>query len=59
LVVQKGPGRRSRYAIRWLRRLLEEDENLTVEEAALAASALAELGRGLAGWAKRVPFSFA
>jgi hypothetical protein len=44
LVVQKDPGRRSRYAVRWLCRLLEEDENLTVEEAALAASALAALG---------------
>jgi hypothetical protein len=44
LVVQKDPGRRSRYAVRWLLRLLEEDENLTIEEAALAASALAALG---------------
>jgi ribosomal protein S7 len=43
LVVQKDPGRRSRYAVRWLLRLLEEDENLTIE-AALAASALAALG---------------
>jgi hypothetical protein len=30
--------------VRWLRRLLEEDENLSIEEAALAASALAALG---------------
>jgi hypothetical protein len=44
LVVQKEPGRRSRYAVRWLRRLLEEDENLTIEDASLAASALAALG---------------
>ena len=44
LVVQKDPGRPSRYAVRWLRRLLEEDEHLTIEEAALAASALAGLG---------------
>ena len=44
LVVQKDPGRRSRYAVRWLRRLLEEDQNLTIEEASLAASALAALG---------------
>jgi hypothetical protein len=44
LAAQKGSGRRSRYAVRWLRRLLEEDENLTVEEAVLAASALAALG---------------
>jgi hypothetical protein len=44
LVVQKEPGRRSRYAVRWLRRLLEEDQNLTIEDASLAASALAALG---------------
>jgi hypothetical protein len=30
LVVQKDPGRRSRYTVRWLLRLLEEDENLTI-----------------------------
>jgi hypothetical protein len=30
--------------VRWLRRLLEEDETLTIEEAAFAASALAALG---------------
>jgi hypothetical protein len=46
LVVQKDPGRRSRFTVRWLRRLLEEDESLTIEEAALAASALAALGGG-------------
>jgi hypothetical protein len=28
----------SRYAVRWLRRLHEEDKNLTIEEAALATS---------------------
>ena len=44
LVVQKDPARRSRYVVRWLRRLLEEDELLTIEEAALAASALTALG---------------
>ncbi len=44
LVAQKEPGRRSRYAVRWLRRLLDEDAHLTIEEAALAASALAALG---------------
>jgi hypothetical protein len=50
LVAQKEPGRRSRYAVRWLLRLLQEDENLTIEEAALAASALAALGgRGHSG----------
>jgi hypothetical protein len=44
LVVQKDPGRRSRYTVRWLLRLLEEDKNLTIDEAVLAASALAALG---------------
>jgi hypothetical protein len=44
LAAQKDPGRRSRYAVRWLRRLLEEDPNLTLEEAQLAAAALAALG---------------
>jgi hypothetical protein len=44
LAAQKGSGRRSRYAVRWLRRLLEEDDNLTIDEAALAAVALAALG---------------
>jgi hypothetical protein len=44
LAVQKAPGRRSRYTVRWLRRLLEDDPNLTIEEAVLAASALAALG---------------
>ena len=31
-------------AVRWLRRLLEEDEQLTIEEAGFATSALAALG---------------
>ena len=44
LVVEKAPGRRPRYAVRWLLRLLQEDENLTIEDAGLAASALAALG---------------
>jgi hypothetical protein len=44
LVVQNDPGRRSGYTVRWLRRLLEENEHLTIEEAVLAASALAALG---------------
>jgi hypothetical protein len=44
LAVQKAPERRSRWTVRWLLRLLEEDENLTIEEATLAASALAALG---------------
>jgi hypothetical protein len=38
LVAEKEPERRSRFATRWLRRLLEEDESLTIEEAAMAAS---------------------
>jgi hypothetical protein len=44
LVAQKDPRRHSRYAVRWLRRLLAEHERLTIEEAALAASALLALG---------------
>jgi hypothetical protein len=44
LAVQKAPERRSRYTTRWLRRLLEEDENLSIEDAGLAASALIALG---------------
>jgi hypothetical protein len=39
LVVQKDPARRSRYLLRWLRRLLEEDENLTIDEAGLRSAA--------------------
>jgi hypothetical protein len=34
----------SRYAVRWLQRLLDEHPDVTIEEAALAASALASLG---------------
>jgi hypothetical protein len=40
LVAEKEPERRSRFAVRWLRRLLEEDESLTIEEATMAASCL-------------------
>jgi hypothetical protein len=43
LVLQKEPGRRSGYTVRWLRRLLEERPQTTIEEAALAASSLAAL----------------
>ena len=43
LVAEKEPERRSRFAVRWLRRLLEEDESLTIEEAAMAASCLGAL----------------
>jgi hypothetical protein len=32
LVAQKDSRRHSRYAVRWLRRLLEEDERLTIEQ---------------------------
>jgi len=42
------PGRGERawaaVAVRWLRRLLEEDESLTIEEAAMAGSCLSALG---------------
>ena len=44
LVAEKEPERRSRFAVRWLRRLLEEDESLTIEEATMAASCLSALG---------------
>src|SRR5439155_14114083 len=44
LVAQKDPPRHARYALRWLRRLLEEDERATIEEATLAAAALLALG---------------
>jgi hypothetical protein len=44
IVADKNPERRSRFAIRWLRRRLEEDQSLTIEEAAMAASCLSALG---------------
>jgi hypothetical protein len=44
LAVEKAPGRRNRYLLTWLHRLLERDENLTIDEVVLAASALAALG---------------
>jgi hypothetical protein len=44
LTAQKDPPRRSRVAARWLLRLLAEHKTATIEEAALAASALAALG---------------
>ena len=43
LVAAKDPRRQSRYALRWLRRLLDEHDRLTLEETALATSALAAL----------------
>jgi hypothetical protein len=45
LVAEKEPERRSRFAVRWLRRLLEEDASLTIEDATMAASCLEALGR--------------
>ncbi len=52
LVAERDLERRSRFAVRWLRRLLEEAESLTIEEAesltieeaTTAASCLAALG---------------
>jgi hypothetical protein len=44
LVAVKDPHRHSRYAVRWLRRLLEENDGLTLRETSLAVSALAALG---------------
>jgi hypothetical protein len=34
LVAQKEPHRRSAFAIRWLRRLIDEDRHLTIDQAA-------------------------
>jgi hypothetical protein len=44
LVAEKEPERRSRFAVRWLRRRLEEDQSLTIAEATMAASCLSALG---------------
>ena len=44
LAVEKAPGKRNAYAVRFLRRLLEEDKSITIDEAVVAASALAALG---------------
>jgi hypothetical protein len=44
LVARKDPARGSRYAVRWLRRLLDEGHDLPIDEVALAAAALAALG---------------
>ena len=43
LVARKDPQRHERMAARWLLRLLEEDPDATIQEAALAASSLASL----------------
>jgi len=44
LAMQKAPERGRRYAVRWLRRLLEEDPHLPLKEVQVAASAPAALG---------------
>lgn len=44
LVALRDRERASRYAVRWLQRLAAEHPTLTIEGAALAASALAALG---------------
>ena len=44
LIALKDPRRRSRVAARWLQRYLDEHPAATIEDAALAASALAALG---------------
>ena len=43
LVARKDPRRHPRVAARWLLRYLEEDPMVTIEEAALVASALIAL----------------
>ena len=43
LVARKDPRRHPRVAARWLLRLLEEQPDVTIEEAVLAASSLAAL----------------
>jgi hypothetical protein len=43
LVAREDPRRHPRVAARWLLRLLEEQPNVTIEEAALAASCLVAL----------------
>jgi hypothetical protein len=44
LIALKDPRRAPRVAARWLQRFLDEHPRATIEEAALAASALAALG---------------
>jgi hypothetical protein len=43
LIARKDQGRYPRVAARWLQRLLEEHPDVTIEEAALAASCLVAL----------------
>jgi hypothetical protein len=44
LIAQKDPRRGSRASAQWLSRFLEENDRVTIQEAALAAGALAALG---------------
>ncbi|TMM28314.1 MAG: hypothetical protein E6F93_12595 [Actinobacteria bacterium] len=44
LIAQKEPHRHPRVAARWLLRYLEESDEVTIREAAMAASCLAALG---------------
>jgi hypothetical protein len=44
LVIEKDPEGRDRFSVRWLRRLLEEDANLTIDEVVMPATALTVLG---------------
>ena len=44
LVALRDRDRASRFAVRWLQRLVDEHRGVTIDEAALAASALAALG---------------
>jgi hypothetical protein len=44
LIAQKDPRRGSRASAQWLSRFLEQNNRVTIQEAALAAGALAALG---------------
>jgi hypothetical protein len=44
LLALRDRGRGSRFAVRWLERLVDERPAVTIDEVALAASALAALG---------------
>jgi hypothetical protein len=44
LIAKKDPRRGSRASAQWLSRFLDENERVTIQEAALAAGALAALG---------------
>jgi hypothetical protein len=46
LIARKDPSRHPRVAARWLQRLLKEHPDVTIEEAALAASCLVALPGG-------------